>query len=245
MGKHTLLVLWFGLFLILSTFVAAADIVAGTVTLKANEGFNFSSRQLATEKEGAVVGADIVYHDYIQTRERGLRLTRDKPLKALYDIKEHIYFSEVSLFKTSGQIEDCISDNYYLKVGIAPTFGRSYCVILDKKDEVLNLNKRRLVRLQVVKLTKDTITLEWKYLDSTAVTEPPVEELPVPAPEPAAPKQAENVSPPTTEPEPSETSPPAKKVLKKHDWKPWAIGWGMVFVLILGYFLVRGFGRRR
>mgnify|MGYP001590906081 CR=1 FL=1 len=245
MGKLTLIALWFGLFLLFSTLVAAADIVAGTVTLKANEGFNFSSRQLSVEKNSVVTGADIVYHDYIQTRERGLRITRNTPLSALYDTKDHIYFSEVSLFKTSGQIEDCISNNYYLKVGIAPTLRRSYCVILDKKDEVAHLNKRRLVRLQVVKLTKDTITLEWKYLDSTAA--PVVEEQPVPvsAPEPAPSAPAEkNVSQPASEPS-TEPLLPVKKTLKKHNWKPWAIGWGILFVVILAYFLVRGFGRRK
>lgn len=222
---------------------SALNITGGTLTLKAGEGFNFSQQRVISEQNGSAFEADILYHEYGQTRERGMKLTRGNALGALLDIQYHIYHYEVSMFKTTGQIEDCISKNYYYKTSIAPILGRAYCVVLDRKDEVLDFAQRRVVRLQVVKMNKDSVTLEWKYLDR--MNEPAVEEpaLMMEKEEPIeqAPKNL-SVTPPTISEAPAA---PAKKIPKKHDWKPWAIGWAIVFVLVVGYELFWGFGRRK
>ncbi len=241
MRKQVIMV-WLCLFL-LSGAAVLAESFSGTITLSAGQGFNFSTGQVLVEKDNEVSGADIVFHDFIQTRERGLRLTRDKPLSALYNLKDQMYVYEVSLFKTIGTIDDCISNSYYLKPGIAPILGRSYCVVLDKKNEVLALDQRTVVRFKVAKLGKDSVKLDWVYYHYNIEEEKekvPVET--VPSKEVPAETQPQNSTPSSVNEAPAHPA-PEKKLFKKHNWKPWAILWAVVFVLVLGYELWRGFGR--
>lgn len=239
-----ILLFWAAVFALVSALsVSALNITGGTLTLKAGDGFNFSQQRMVSEQNGTAVEADIIYHQYAQTKARGFKITRGDPFGALTDSGKYIYHYEINLLKGTGQIEDCISDDYFYKIGISLQLGRSYCVVLDRKDEVRDLAHRRVVRLQVVKMNKDSVTLEWKYLDNSNV---PVIEEPAPMMEKEetieqAPKNI-SVTPPTISAAPPA---PAKKIPKKHDWKPWAIGWAIVFVLVVGYEIVWGFGRRK
>ncbi len=222
---------------------SALNITGGTLTLKAGDGFNFSQQRVISEQNGSAFEADIIYHQYEQTKARGFKITRGDPFGALTDSGKYIYHYEINLLKSTGQIEDCISNDYFYKIGISPTLARSYCVVLDRKDEVLDFAQRRVVRLQVVKMGKDSVTLEWKYLDrmNESVVEEPAPMMEKEEPIEQAPKNL-SVTPPTISEAPAA---PAKKIPKKHDWKPWAIGWAVIFVLVVGYELVWGFGRRK
>ncbi|MDO8643087.1 MAG: hypothetical protein Q7R76_05935 [Candidatus Woesearchaeota archaeon] len=239
MQKAMLLVL---MLVLCAASVSALNITRGTITLHVGEGFNFSQLNVIPEKNDTPTDVDIMYHEYKQTSERGMKITRGNPLGALTDRKNHIHFTEINLLKSTGQVEDCISKEYFYQAGIAPTLGRSYCVVLDRKDEIHDFTNRRLAWLHVIKLTKDSVTLDWGYVDTT--NDVTVEE------EPTLTKKEEpnvesgknfTVTPPTI----SEAPPLAKKILKKHNWKPWLIGWVIVLVLVVGYEVVRGFGRRK